>query len=70
MMLGFISLMLVITRDSLAKICVPDILSDYMLPCGDGNRSASYTGSGGVNMCSKVRVPFFTIDRTSVSHII
>lgn len=53
MMLGFISLMLVITRDSLAKICVPDVLSDHMLPCPEPAVAVSPGFS--VAKCKQVR---------------
>lgn len=33
MLLGFVSLLLAVTQDRIAKICIPAKLGDIMLPC-------------------------------------
>lgn len=33
MLLGFISLFLAVTQDSISKICIPASIADTMLPC-------------------------------------
>ncbi|CAM6097892.1 unnamed protein product [Calypogeia fissa] len=69
MMLGFISLMLVVSRDSLAKICVASFLSEYMMPCEVARGITVVTDSGMVARCKENEMPLMSIESIHQLHM-
>ncbi|KAG6554258.1 hypothetical protein Mapa_004174 [Marchantia paleacea] len=76
MMLGFLSLFLTASRNSLTRICIPQRLTNYMLPCSAEappshgvlmpNRADS---NNEVQMCVQGKVPLMSIESIHQLHI-
>ncbi|KAL2641542.1 hypothetical protein R1flu_009129 [Riccia fluitans] len=74
MMLGFMSLFLTASRNSLTRICIPEAVTNYMLPC---RSTASPDGHGLVRAnqvdppeaCVEGKVPLMSVESIHQLHI-
>ncbi|KAL3677875.1 hypothetical protein R1sor_020831 [Riccia sorocarpa] len=75
MMLGFLSLFLTASRNSLTRICIPKAVTNYMLPCSS---TASLTGHELLTVnqayppetsCSSGKVPLMSVESIHQLHI-